>query len=305
MIKKLVACFAAAALLMFNSADVSAERIIGLTTQNGVEIFESSDASVSIDAGFIGGDLVAGEILLGIDYRPADDQIYVFGNLDNVYTFDTNTFDATLVGNFRQASAPGNRFPGNSFGFDFNPAFSGGEFARIISNTDDNRVISGDTGQYLPPVEKTDVFYPAGDPNAGVNPNIAAIAYSNSVPGATATQQFGIDASLGVLTTVANNAGTLVTVGNLGVLPLTNELGFDISGQTGTAFASLQTGPNSLLYEIDLVTGAATTNLGVIASGDLIRSLTVIPTDTPAVPEPSSVILLGLGGLVALRRRRR
>lgn len=271
------------------------ETVIGLTTQNGIEVFDSAASSVSLDGGFVAG-LEAGEVLLGIDYRPATGNIYVFGNQNNVYTLDLADFDATLVGNF----APP-RLRGNSFGFDFNPAFSGGEFARIISNTDQNRVISGNTGQYLGAVEKTPVFYAAGDANAGVNPNIAGIAYTNSVPNSQSTQQYGIDASLGVLTTVANNAGTLNTIGSLGVSPLTNELGLDISGQTGIAYANLQSGPNSQLFTIDLGSGAASL-VGTIASGDLIRDITIVP---PAIPEPGSVALLALAGLSCVSRRRR
>ena len=155
----------------------------------------------------------------------------------------------------------------------------------------------------MAPVEKTPVFYPAGDANFGENPNIAALGYDNNVPGSTGTQQYGIDATLGILTTVANNAGTLETIGSLGVLPLTNELGLDISGASGIAYANLQFGPNSQLATIDLSTGAATI-VGTIASGDLIRDITVVPP-TPAIPEPGSIALLSLAGLTCLGRRRR
>ena len=101
-----------------------------------------------------------------------------------------------------------------------------------------------------------------------------------------------------MLTTVANNAGTLNTVGVLGVGSLTNELGLDISGQTGTAFANFQIGPNSGLYTINLDTGAANFE-GIIGSGDLIRDLTVVP-----IPEPTGVALAGIAALGLLRRRR-
>lgn len=273
------------------------ETVVGLTTQNGIDIFDSSNPGVSIDGGFVGSDLVAGEVLLGIDYRPATGEVYAFGNQDNVYTIDVDNFTASLVGSFDPPS-----LRGNSFGFDFNPAFMSGEFARIISNTDQNRVISGDTGQYSLPAERTAVAYATGDVNFGTNPNINGIAYTNSVPGAIDTQQFGIDSTLGVLTTVANNAGTLNTIGNLGVLPLTNELGFDISGATGIAYASLQNGASSELFTIDLNSGSAT-SVGRITSGDVIRDITVLPA--AAIPEPGSFALFVMAGLARLSRRRR
>ena len=288
------AIFATTALQM--TPATAGETIISLTTQNGIEVFNSDAPGVSLDGGFVGGDLASGEVLLGIDYRPASQDIYVFGNQDNVYTVDLDTFDATLVGTF----APP-RLRGNSFGFDFNPAFMDGEFARIISNTDQNRVVSGNTGEYLLPAERTAVFYAAGDINEGQNPNIAGIAYTNSVPNPTSTQQFGIDATLGVLTTVANNDGTLDTIGSLGVSPITNELGLDISGQTGIAYANIQNGPNSQLFTIDLTNGSASL-VGTIASGDLIRDITVLPA---VIPEPGTAALLSLAGLTFFSRRRR
>ena len=270
----------------------NAEIIYGLTTQNSIVVIDSDMPSVSLDGGFVSG-LEQNETLLALDYRASDGQLFAVGSGDNLYTIDQDTFDASLVGSFSP------RLTGTSFAFDFNPAFMGGEFARIISDTDNNRVISGDTGQYLAPVEKTPVFYPAGDPNAGRDPNVVGIAYTNSVPGATSTQQFGIDRNTGDLVTVANNAGTLDTVGSLGFgdpASFTNEAGFDIAGVSGTAFAALQPGPNSNLYTIDLSTGNATFQ-GVFGSGDIIRDLAVIP-------EPASAGLLAVAGLGLLRRRR-
>ena len=233
--------------------------------------------------------IASGEQLLGLDYRPPTGDLYAIGSLQNVYTIARNGA-ATQVGGFESP------VPGAHFGFDFNPAFMSGTFARIISDTDDNRVISGVDGSYLAPIEKTDLFYAAGDVNEGIDPTINHIAYTNSVFGATSTQQYGIDTNLDVLTTVANNAGTLVTIGSLGI-DAGAVGGFDINGATGEAIFAFQDGANSSLYSIDLTTGAAT-SLGVL-TGEII-GLT-------AVPEPSAFpAFLGLLGLafVALKRRR-
>lgn len=274
----------------------SAERLFGLTTQNWITVFDSSTPGNTIGGGTVTG-LQTNDVLVAMDYQPASGNVLLLGSQSNVYQLNNTSgtdFSATLLNTLDPTLV------GTSLAFDFNPAFMDGAFARIISDTNDNRVIGGADGQYLPPVEKTDVFYAVGDANEGTDPNIAGIAYDTNVAGATSTQQYGIDASLGILTTVANNAGTLETIGSLGLAAgsITNELGFDISGETGTAFVSMQTGPNSQLYTVDLGTGAATA-IGQIGSGDLIRDITTVP-----IPEPSSAVLLLIGMLGFARRLR-
>ena len=283
---------------------VQAETIFGLTTTNSISVIDSTAASTVQNSGAVTG-LAAGENLIDIDYRPGADQIYGLSSFDNVYTIDRQTFGVSLVGNFAPPS-----LVGNSFAFDFNNAFDGGSgdpadigrFARIISDTDNNRVIDGNTGQYLGAPDKTAVFYEAGDVNEGADPNVVGIAYTNAVPNAASTQQYGIDRATASLVTVANNAGTLETVGTLGVNSITDEAAFDISA-AGTAFAVLQTGATSELFTIDLGSGSAT-SLGDFGDGSLIRSLTAAPAAT-AVPEPGSFALLGLGAVAYMRRKRR
>ena len=273
----------------------SAVNLFGLTNDNRISIVDSAAPTVGIGGGFVRGLLDNGERLIDIDYRPANGQLYAVSSFDRLYTIDRSTFDLSLVG-----SGFSERLVGSSFGFDFNPAFMDGAFARIVSDTDNNRVVGGDTGDYLGTVEKTALFYAAGDTNEGADPNIGAIAYTNSVAGATTTQQFGIDLTIGSLVTVANNAGTLETVGSLGITgpALTTDASLDISGETGEAFAVLRNGPTSQLYTIDLATGAATA-VGQFGPGEEIVSVAAVP-----VPEPSSVLLLGLGSLAVLRRRK-
>ena len=74
---------------------------------------------------------------------------------------------------------------------------------------------------------------------SGAIPAIVASAYTNSTPGATATQLFGIDSDLDILV-LQNppNSGTLSTIGSLGV-DTGDRVGFDVVGESGEAYASL------------------------------------------------------------------
>ncbi|MDA8563403.1 DUF4394 domain-containing protein [Mariniblastus sp.] len=303
----LVAMFATIGMAFQSNANAQ-ETIFGLDDSNNIISIQSSAPTVGTAVAISG--LLAGDSLVGIDFRAGTGQMYAIGSANNVYTLDLTTFGASLVGNFADGvnddpAGPGG-LSGNQFAFDFNPAFTpdasfnaSGSFARIISDTDTNRVINGNTGEYLGGA-KTDVFYP----NSSADPNIQGIAYDNSVFGSTATTQFGIDTNQNTLVTIANNAGTLSTVGSLGNV-FTGEVGFDISGVTNTAFASFETGVlgASELYTIDLGTGAVSTSLGSFGAGtNNIRSLAVVGA---AVPEPGSASLLALGLAAFAGRRRR
>lgn len=288
---------ASAVLVSFATAKATAEDLFTVTDGNVINVVDTASPTTISRTGMITG-LSASESIFGLDYRANGGGIFAIGSQSNVYTIDQTTFAATQIGSLSPT------LDGSSFAFDFNPSAAGGTLWRIISDLNDNRVIDSTTGDYFGSTEKTDVFYAMGDANDGATPNIQGIAYDNNVSGAATTQQYGIDANLGVLTTVANNAGTLGTVGSLGSAGanLTNELAFDISGATGIAYASLQSaGGQSELYTIDLASGAATL-LGGIGNGATVRDFAVVPS---AIPEPSSaafasLLLIGFAG----RRRR-
>ena len=297
---KTTTCFLALAIgLMSLTALSHAEMIYGIAelgSQNLVR-YDSSFPSNIVSSVAISG-LQQNESIKGIDFRPATGQLYALGSTSRLYQVNTVTGQVFAVG------APFTpTLNGTSFGFDFNPVI---DRIRVVAETNTNTVLNPNDGTGT---GVTNLFYGAGDPNFGVDPNVVDSAYTNSVAGANATQLYGIDTGLDILVTQANSAGTLGTVGPLGI-NVVSVGGFDISPRGNQiAYAALlpSNSSQSNLYAINLGTGLAT-NLGQIDGGLFISSLAVAPDKIvqPNVPEPTSLALtiFGVVGLCSLRRNR-
>jgi hypothetical protein len=279
-------------------SSASAELIYGIANQ-GVATnlirFDSSAPAILQAANFVSG-LQPNETIVGLDFRPATGQLYGLGSTSRLYTINTSTGFAAPVSGSSFTPA----LNGFSFGFDFNPNI---DRIRVVSETNSNIVLNPN-GAFQ--AAGTDVFYAAGDLNVGVDPNIVHSAYDKNLPLASppnpASQLFGIDTNLDILVRQANSAGTLNTVGPLGLgVDVAAAGGFDISSATGTAYAALLPagGSVSSLYRINLATGAAT-NLGVIDGGLVVTAMAIAP-----VPEPTTagIALSALAGIAGFRRR--
>lgn len=103
--------------------------------------------------------------------------------------------------------------------------------------------------------------------SAGTEPLIFANAYTNAISGAkaTATAQYALDANADALVTLANNDGTLTSVGRLTVegepIDVSYWGGFDIvSPEEGSdmayAILQLEGAETAGLYSVDLTSGA-------------------------------------------------
>jgi hypothetical protein len=274
-------------------SSASAELIYGIANQGvatNLISFDSSNPSNLQSASFVAG-LQPNETIVGIDFRPATGQLYGLGSTSRLYTLNTATGAATPVD--VSFAPPINGF---SFGFDFNPSI---DRIRVVSETNANSVLNPN-GAFQ--AAATPLFYGPADPNFGVDPNVVSSAYSNNIAGTLTTQLYGIDTGLNILVTQANSAGTLGTVGPLGIDPAAAG-GFDISGATGIAYAALLPagGSVSSLYSISLLTGVAT-NLGVIDGGLVVSAMAV---HIAPIPEPTTMglALTALAGIAGFRRR--
>ena len=307
------AALAAAALGLLAAPSVQAELMYGLTTNGQVFRFDTANPTyVAANAATISG-VTAGQTIAGMDIRPANGQIYIFGyntaattNNAQLYTLNPITGVATAVGG---ALSLATGLPNARVGFDFNPSAD-----RIRLVFGDNRVGTGNDANYrLNPnngvLAATDqsVFYGAGDAGAGFDPLISGLAYNNNVNGAANTTLYGYEftrQALVIQTVAAGQAndGQLNTVGLSGITFDDAGMGFDISGLTGTAFlAGRNTGINGL-YTVNLATGVVTLS-GAFAG--LPAGVGIL--DIAAVPEPGTVTLVGLAGsaLLFARLRRR
>lgn len=246
-----IVCFVVAAAAL----PCRAETVVALTSGNRLLFFQPATPG-TITRTVTVTNLQPGEILLGIDQRPANGQLYAVGSTGRLYTLDTTTGAATLVASLAadpaDATNPFTALNGTAFGVDFNPV---PDRLRVVSNAEQNLRINPTSG-----LTTTDdvLAYGALDINVGVNPNVVGSAYANNLAGATTTTLFGIDSNLDILV-IQNppNNGTLNTVGPLGA-DTSDQVGFDISGVTGNVYASLTVGGTAGFYTVNSTTGAVT-----------------------------------------------
>ena len=281
----LVACALSA-----SSSTARGAQAYGVTTSNVLFTFDTATPGTISNGFAISGFASANENIVGIDFRPATGQLYAMGSFGQLYTVNTSTAALTAVGS-------ATTIDGTSFGFDFNPTI---DRIRVVSNTNKNFVFNPNTGGL--DLAATDLFYGAGDPAVGVDPNVVGIAYTNNLVGGPPTQLYAIDAGIDVLATLANNTGVLGSVGPLLAVNTSDLVGFDVfspSSGVNTAYATLTPAGGSVsnLYTINLATGTASL-VGQINGGTLVTDIAVVP-----VPEPTALAAIGLAGVAFMRRR--
>jgi hypothetical protein len=211
-----------------------------LGDNNQLFLFSSTSVTTAPTAVAITG-LQTGERILSVDYRPATGQLYGLGSTSRLYIINPTTGAARAVG---AAFTPA--ISGTNATIDFNPTV---DRLRLVSNTGQNLRLNPETGAVM----TTD-----GSINGVTGAAVSAVAYTNSVAGASSTVLYDIDPTTDKLYRQdPPNDGTLVAIGDLGV-NATGLAGFDIAATDNTAFAALTVDNRSGLYQIDLGTGRAT-----------------------------------------------
>ena len=239
--------------------------------------------------------VAAGQTLVGIDYRPVDNLLYALGydastagNNTQLYLLNAGTNVASPIGSAIRLELGG---PTERIGFDFNPTV---DRIRVTSSNDTNYRLNPITGGIV----ATDgtLAYAAGDPNAGTNPGVGAVAYTNSTVGtATTTTLYDFDYRNNGLFSIQNppNTGTLNTQSTVvfvitgGAAPGTYSVGqpdaigldiyFNPSNNTNTGYVTEVTAPRSNgarasnTYRLDLATGVATQLGNTVPASQLLN----------------------------------
>ena len=279
--------------------------------------------------------LTGGQPLAAIAYRPVTGELYGYsttGRSDAVYTI--NLSDGSLVKVDASFAMGADISPSAQVGFDFNNAI---DAARAVSTADDNLVFfpAGFDATSPRVARFTDLKYRdfgdstdgdmepdnRRDENFGADPEVFANAYTNAVVGrkAASTFQYGLDADLNTLVSIANNTGVLDTIAEITlggeVLDFSNKGGFDILSMIegdNLAVALLTVpgmgGGNTGIYTIDLSTGAATLQRALGRGGytGFAAAPGMDDGGMAPVPVPAAGFLLvgALGALGAARRKR-
>ena len=219
--------------------------------------------------------LEQGDMLKGIDFRPATGQLYAISSMNNLYQVNVKAGDqegrATRIG-----TTPIATMLSGNVGFDFNPTV---DRIRVVTTSTQNLRLHPETGAIVP-----------GDSplNGYASPMIGAVAYTNSRAGVTAapagagTTLYDIDASTDMLY-IQNppNPGGLVPVGPLG-LNIQEVGGFDISPDVNPSdvypIASVKFGDKWELDHVNLTTGK------LQKLGDFPANVNVIGIAIPTLP---------------------
>ncbi|QDA61883.1 DUF4394 domain-containing protein [Hymenobacter jejuensis] len=225
--------------LMYTGIAIPTQPVAYAVTNANLLVFNPTNPSAAVSKPITG--LATGENIVGLDFRPANGQLYAVANSSSnsrLFTINASSGAATAVATL---STP---LVGSSFGVDFNPVV---DRIRIVSNTGQNLRVNPADG----------IAIVDGSLNPG-SPFVTAAAYENNFAGTTATNLYTIDSQTDKLY-LQNppNAGTQAAIGDLGVNVEASN-GFDIGGTSNNAYALLTVGSATRLYVVNKSTGAAT-----------------------------------------------
>lgn len=215
-----------------------AELIAGVTVSNRLVTFNSSAPGTLLSSIAITG-VQPGDSILGIDFRPSQNEVVAMGQSNFLYRLNVVTGVATPIGNGFTPALDGSPF--TRYAMDINPTV---DRVRVVGSGAQNRRLNPNDGTAVVtagnPLDTNLSYNPPS--TSLIPPRAVAVAYTNSVAGAPAgsTREYILDSFTGLLGEVGSqaggnpsfNAGVVTPVGLLGIT-IDDNSGLDISGSTG------------------------------------------------------------------------
>ena len=251
--------------------------LYGLTSSNGLIRFDSATPGAVTTIGSI-----SQPGIVDIDFYPVNGVLYGSTSSGSLYRISTTNGAATL------AASPSIAISGLT-DIDFNPS---ADRLRIFAAGDQNYRMAPDVFTSNATAPGTTIL---DGTFSDTLVTLVGSAYSNNFDGVNAalTSLYSIDSVSNdlYLHSVGPQFNTITSLGDLG-FDVGLNVGFDID-QSGSAYVT----NDQSLYALNLANGA-TSLIGTVGGQGLVSIAAV------AVPETSTVSVLLLTGLAALRRRR-
>lgn len=276
---------------------VAAPTVYGVTFDQRLVTFAPNAPGVFLTSNPITG-LAPDETILGIDARPFNGDLVIMTNGNRLLTVSATGAAAVIGSGFAPALSGA-----TEFGMDFNPTV---DRIRVVDSLSNNRRLNPVTGG----AAATDTNLTVGGQSIGAYGTAYRTWQFGGLAPANSVRQYviigtGTNFGLGEVGSQAGgnasfNGGVVTSIGGF-ASPSTDNIGFDIFGPTDEAYVSLTDTSSfaSSFYGLDLATGGLS-NLGTVGSGSIVDSL----IDFTLLPTPGAAGLLGMGGLLAARRRR-
>jgi hypothetical protein len=256
---------------------LTGQLVYALTSNGNLISFDAAMPGVVRSIVPVSG-IPAGQMLAGMDIRPATGELYLLGYNNatgeaRLYTLAPSTGAASGIGNIFMLQPNMSKVS-----MDFNPTV---DRIRVTGSNNANYRLHPVTGALV--ATDGNLKYSANDINAGTDPSVGTGAYTNSFDGATNTVLYNYDDSLNVLTTqIPPNDGVLNTVGMSGIMVNLNDPSSDLDilynpySRTNTAYLAANVGNSTFdnLYTVNLATSVAAM-AGRIGNGIAVTDIAV------------------------------